>query len=201
MAVWAALYYSAKAPGLGSIWISNIQWSRQCLKYTGWMGLPSDHRGSTVHYLLKLPINCPSHSLSLSVSPSLTLHCLKWPLSACLSLSPTVCISFYLPLSVCLHLSLWISHSDSGLFFISPFCLSQLSGALSALVSAFISHSCATSAHDLSLCLFYCLYFSVPCSLTLWCSSRLIFLSFYICVCVSITVHKLLFYYSLLLFY
>lgn len=62
-----------KAPMLESIWIVNTQWSRQCLKYTGWMGLPSDHRGYTVHYLLKLSINFLSHSRSPYVTRSCSL--------------------------------------------------------------------------------------------------------------------------------
>lgn len=99
MSVWASLYYSANAPGLGSIWILNIQWSRQSLKCTGWMGLPWDHKGSTVHYLLKLPINCSSHSLSLSVSPSLTLP-LSEMVSVCRSLSD--CLHLFLSPSLCL---------------------------------------------------------------------------------------------------
>lgn len=96
------------------------------------MGLPSDHRGSTVHYLPKLPINFLSHSPP-SVSPSLTSFFLSAATSV--SLSDFVCISlfflnFYLPLSVCFHLSLQISHSHSGLFVISPYCLSQSSGSV-----------------------------------------------------------------------
>lgn len=153
------------APGPGSIWILNIQWSRQCLKYTGSMGLPSDHKGSTVHYLLKLPINC-SLARSLTHSPCLCHpHLLSLRLSVSLCL--TVCVSFYLPLSVSACIYLWTSHSDSGLFFISAFRLPELSGALSALVSAFISPPCATFTRDLSLRLFHCLYFSTLCSLRL----------------------------------
>lgn len=190
MAVWAALYSCAKAPGQGSIWILNIQWSRQCLKYTGWMGLPSDHRGSTVHYLLKLSISFLSHSPCLRHPDILSL---RLPLSHSRSLC--VHLSFYLPPSVCLHLSLWISHSLSGLFFISPFCLSVLSGSLSVLVSAFISLLCVACAHDLSLWLFYCLCFSPCCvhwdfaTVSAWYFS----LCFYICLSAFATAHQWLF--------
>lgn len=157
------------APGPGSIWILNIQWSRQCLKYTGSMGLPSDHKGSTVHYLLKLPINCSlARSLTLPACVTLTYSPSVWNgLRLSISLCLTVCVSFYLPLSVSARIYLWTSHSDSGLFFISAFRLPELSGALSALVSAFISPPCATFTHDLSLRLFHCLYFSTLCSLRL----------------------------------
>lgn len=120
-----------KPLGWGSIWILNIQWSRQCLKYTGRMGLPSDHRGSTVHYLLKLPINLPSHSHSV---------CVTLTYSPPVSFSDVVSISlsFFLIfsfLSVCIYLE--YRTLFRGLFLIRPFCPLELSGALSALVSPF----------------------------------------------------------------
>lgn len=104
----------------------------------------SDHRGSTVHYLLKLPISLRSHS-----------HCLR---HSHLLASP-VCLSlffFYLPLSVCLHLSGNITLSLRVVF---P---SALSVSLS-LSLAIISLLCVAFAHDLSLWLFYCLCFSPYC--------------------------------------
>ena len=113
------------------------------------MGLPSDHRGSTVHYLLKLPISFPSHS------PCLTLPSLSVCLSVSLSLPASL---FFMSLSesVRLHLCQRISHSRFGLFFfISPFCLSGSSGSLSLSSSpAVIYLSC------LSVCSWLCLAFS-----------------------------------------
>lgn len=117
MVVWAALYSCAKAPWLWSIWILNIQCSKQCPKYTGWMGLLSDHRGSTVHYRLKLPISFLSHS------PCLRHPHLLSPLSV--PLSYIVCIFLSTSLRP-LHLSLWISFCLFGLFFFSSLCLSAL---------------------------------------------------------------------------
>lgn len=129
MAVWAALYSCAKAPGQGSIWILNIQWSRQCLKYTGWMGLPSDHRGSTVHYLLKLSIS----SLSHSHSPCLRhpdLLSLRLPLS--LSRAHFVFISLFisLHLSVCIYLCEYHTLFPGCFFFYQPFLALCLSSSL-----------------------------------------------------------------------
>lgn len=75
------------------------------------MGLPSDHRGSTVHYLLKLPISFPSHS------PCLTLP------SDCLSLSVCLRLSFSCP-SLCLSICIYLSEYHSLIwvcFFHQPF--------------------------------------------------------------------------------
>lgn len=98
MAVWAALF--SDSPERLSIWILNIQWCRQWLKYTGYNGTNVKPLGIQAPLPSKLPISFQSHS-SLSYSHSL-----------CLDLCPlsfgTLWWDFSSALSVCLTLSLII---------------------------------------------------------------------------------------------
>lgn len=137
MVVWAALYSCAKAPWLWSIWILNIQCSKQCPKYTGWMGLLSDHRGSTVHYRLKLPISFLSHS------PCLRHPHLLSPLSVCPPLLHCLHLSFHLPpstafISVNIILSFRVVFLQPSLS-LSPCLLAIISLLCVAFVHAYLS--------------------------------------------------------------
>lgn len=98
MAVWAALL--SGSPERESIWILNIAWCRQWLKYTGYDG--TNVRPWGIHGPLpsKLPISFQSHS-SLSFSHSVCLH--LSPL-----FSAILWRLFSSGLSVCLTLSLII---------------------------------------------------------------------------------------------
>jgi len=82
----AALHSCAKAPGPGSIWILNIRWGRQCLKYTGWMGLASGPQGIQSITSQRCPL----------------AFCLTLPVCVTLTYSPPPSASH----SLCLHLSL-----------------------------------------------------------------------------------------------
>lgn len=123
-----AVFTCPKPRGQDSIWILNPQ---QCLKNTDWVGLPSDHRGPTVHYLLNPPINFLPHRPSLCLQPPLSLLDfvgLRLPSSA---------VSFYL----CKYYT-----------FVRPFLSEDLtiSTSLSALVSTAFPFS-TVLAYDLSL--------------------------------------------------
>lgn len=165
--VKAAMHSCVKAPGQGSIWLLNLQWSRQCLKYTGWMGLPSNRRGTTVHYLLKLPINFLSHSPCLChlqlvyLSHSLSPSCLSPFISANITHSfcfvyqkPLLfpCLTLFLPSSLPRALSCIVLAYLFGHFNI---CCSLCCVHWVFLFVCFFSHICCPIFDN--LCFFFCL--------------------------------------------